>query len=235
MAGILAQRGEKLPPNNNDRWFISDRPTRRRPAAAAQSGQGQRGDKRQAGRPAAAAAAGPAVWRRGREEGLARRARARLDDDSPIPKAVARRRRRKWSHSSTALATAKAQGRQQAAVAAVVVAYTPRKEGGREGGVSLAMEKEGGCDGHERRGEREGEGEEKADFASLLWRERGRTRSAKEEAREDGERTNDAAAKERRERRVRKKPESGEERGKKMWAKKRIEGETGATDEAAVT
>ena len=37
--GILTERGEKLPPNNNDRWFVSDRPG---------SGQGQRGD-RQAG------------------------------------------------------------------------------------------------------------------------------------------------------------------------------------------
>ena len=95
------------------------------------------------------------------------------------------------------------------------------KEGEREGGVSLAMEKEGGCDGHERRGEREegeGEGEEKADFASLLWRER---ENKKREGGSAGRRrTNDAAAKERRERRVRKKPESGEERGKKCGLKR---------------
>ena len=66
------------------------------------------------------------------------------------------------------------------------------KEGEREGGVSLAMEKEGGCDGHERRGEREegeGEGEEKADFASLLWREREQEARRRKRGKTENERT----------------------------------------------
>ena len=62
-------------------------------------------------------------------------------------------------------------------------------EGGKEGGgVSLAMEKEGGCDGHEQRAGREGRGRKKQ-TSLRSFGERERTRSAKEEAREDGERT----------------------------------------------
>ena len=103
----------------------------------------------------------------------------------------------------------------------------------------MAMEKEGGCDGHERRGEREegeGEGEEKADFASLLWRER---ENKKREGGSAGRRrTNDAAAKERRETRSKKAGERRRAREKKCGLKRESRAKLARrtdADEAAVT